>query len=578
MSTPFADRIDLQNRLFSRLSAMFGQEVPLYDRALAVNGATNRAVCDLVARLHRGFSMPPGQLERTSGERHGAIRIGRPDEYRWIARFFAQFGMEPHNFYDMTAIGPKSQPIIATAFRSTLRPEHRVFTSLLVTDYFDDATRARIESVLAGRQVFSERAKELVARAERDGGLTSEDGDALIAEATGRIFKWTGTATDHRLYEELSAAGFKIAADIACFHAHHLNHLTPNTLLMDLYTASMKHCMGELDEAAFRARATLSLARLVEQADRDWLRLHFKHLSHAEIDSYQQGTVSDRDVAEIVDGLVATFRGDAFRLSRLKHAGYKDFTEGPSWDVPVLLRQDAYKALTEPVTFTEADGTTVPATHTARFGEIEERFYATTPAGRELYDRCLAAADAAREQDPSLPKRDFAAYERAYAAPFAAFPRTLPELVAAGLVFARFAPTQAGEAAAARGGVGTSDLMSLARRGFVTCEGLRYEDFLPVSAAGIFASNLNQYGTASTARVRPTYSKATLEGVMGRGIIESTDVYAGIDAASRLDTLERLGALQQLVPSERSRLEAAVAACPPEVIRAVRGRGPAAAV
>jgi uncharacterized glyoxalase superfamily metalloenzyme YdcJ len=119
--------------------------------------------------------------------------------------------------------------------------------------------------------------------------------------------------------------------------------------------------------------------------------------------------------------------------------------------------------------------------------------------------------------------------------------------------------------------------MSLARRGFVTCEGLRYEDFLPVSAAGIFASNLNQYGTASTARVRPTYSKATLEDVMGRKIIESTEVYAGIDAASRLDTLERLGALQQLVPSERARLEAAVAACPAEVIRAVRGHGFAAA-
>jgi hypothetical protein len=99
-----------------------------------------------------------------------------------------------------------------------------------------------------------------------------------------------------------------------------------------------------------------------------------------------------------------------------------------------------------------------------------------------------------------------------------------------------------------------------------------------VSAAGIFASNLNQYGTASTARVRPTYSKATLESVMGKPIIESTDVYAGIDAASRLDTLERLGALGQLAPSERARLEAAVAACPQDVIRAVRGGGAAVAV
>ncbi|MFM9182028.1 MAG: 2-oxoadipate dioxygenase/decarboxylase family protein, partial [Phycisphaerales bacterium] len=269
MNHAMSDKFDLQNRLFCELSRMFGKEVPLYDRALAVNGATNRAVCDLLARLHRGFSISPAQLERTSGERHGAIRIGRPDEYRWVARFFGVFGMEPHNFFDMTAIGSKRQPIIATAFRSVHRPEHRVFTSLLMTGYFDDATRARIEALLAKRDVFSARAKELIERAERDGGLSAEDGDALVREGVDRIFRWTGKARDHRLYKELSDAGFKIAADIACFHAHHLNHLTPNTLLMDLYVAAMKHCMGELDEAGFRRRATRALERLAKAADRD---------------------------------------------------------------------------------------------------------------------------------------------------------------------------------------------------------------------------------------------------------------------------------------------------------------------
>lgn len=562
MNHAISDKFELQNRLFSELSRMFGKEVPLYDRALAVNGATNRAVCDLLGRLHRGFSIGPAQLERTSGERHGAIRIGRPDEYRWVARFFGVFGMEPHNFYDMTAIGSKSQPIIATAFRSVLRPEHRVFTSLLMTDYFDDATRARIEALLAKREVFPARAKELIERAEREGGLSAEDGDALVREGVDRIFRWTGKARDHRLYKELSDAGFKIAADIACFQSHHLNHLTPNTLLMDLYVAAMKHCMGELDEAGFRRRATRSLERLARAADRDWLRLHFKHLSHAEIDSYQPGQVSVADIAGVVDGLVATFRGELFRLTALKHAGFKDFTEGPSEDTPVLLRQDAYKALTEPVTFEEDDGSTVNATHTARFGEIEERFYACTPAGRALYDRCLAEADAARERDPSLPRRDWDAYERAYAAPFAAFPKTLPELVERGLVFAQFAPTPAGLAAARAGRVTTTDLVELSRQGLVTCEGLRYEDFLPVSAAGIFASNLNQYGTASTARVRPTYSKAVLEAIMGKPIVEATEVSAGIDAASRIETWTALGVIDRVPADELARLERLVSTTP----------------
>src|SRR5690606_16638963 len=144
----------------------------------------------------------------------GAIRIGRPDEYRWITKFFAAFGMEPHNYYDMTNVGAKSQPIVATAFRSRLNPEHRVFCSLLMTDYFDPQTRERIETALAKRQVFSDRAKELVEKNAQQGGLNEEDATELVREGTGRIFKWTGKAHDFRLYEDLSKAGFKIAADI----------------------------------------------------------------------------------------------------------------------------------------------------------------------------------------------------------------------------------------------------------------------------------------------------------------------------------------------------------------------------
>ena len=561
MTTQFADRIEMQNRLFAELSAMFGKEVPLYDRSLLVNRECNKAVCALVGQLHRGFAVSDAQLDKTSSERHGAIRIGRADEYRWIARFFAAFAMEPHNFYDMTNVGSKSQPIIATAFRSMVRPEHRVFTSLLMTDYFDPTTKARIDALLATRQVFSERAKELIERCEKQGGLSREDGDALIREGVDRIFKWTGKARDHGLYKDLGDAGFKIAADIACFESHHLNHLTPNTFCMDLYTAAMKHALGEMDEAGFRMRAGLALGRLAKTADRDWLRLHFKHLSHAEIDSYQPGTVSDADVKRLVDALVATFTKPVFALHTLKHAGFKDFTEGPSEDTPILLRQDAYKALTEPVQFRQADGTTVDTVHTARFGEIEERGYATTPKGRAMYDTCLAQADAAREKDPSLPKKDFAAYEALYARPFAPFPKTLPALLEQGLVYGRYAATPKG--VAAKGSLPTTDIHALVRDGFAQVEGLRYEDFLPVSAAGIFASNLNQYGTKSTAATKPVYTQSQLEQVMGKAIVDSDVVYRGMQAASLLDTFAKLGVLDRVPASQRTELQQAVAACPP---------------
>jgi uncharacterized glyoxalase superfamily metalloenzyme YdcJ len=556
--TALESKLDMQNRLFAALSAMFGKEVPLYDRALLVNKACNETVCGLLSRLHVGFAMSGEELERTSGERHGAIRIGRPDEYRWIGRLFGCFAMEPHNFYDMTNVGSKSQPIIATAFRSVHRPEHRVFSSVLMTDYFDPATKARIEALLAKRTVFSDRAKELIEKSERQGGLGREDGEALIKECTDRIFKWTGKARDHALYKELSAAGFKIAADIACFQSHHLNHLTPNTFCMDLYTAAMKHCLGEVDAAWFGARARTVLARLMKQADHDFMKLHFKHVPLEEIARYRAGSVSSADVAAAAGALVRRFAGSEFALAELKHAGFKDFTEGPSEDTPVLLRQDAYKALTEPVEFAEVDGSVVQSTHTARFGEIEERFYACTPAGRAMYDACLAEADAAREKDPGLPKRDMAAYEALYARPFAAFPKTLPELISAKLVYARYVATPKGIAAGKSGALPTTDLMELVRGGFVDYEGLRYEDFLPVSAAGIFASNLQQYGTKSTAAVKPTYTQAQLEEILGKRIVDSTTMYARFEAESKLETYRSLGLIERVSAAERRELEAAV--------------------
>jgi uncharacterized glyoxalase superfamily metalloenzyme YdcJ len=557
---PFADRIDMQNRLFAELSRMFGKEVPLYDKSLLVNQECNATVCKLLGLRHVGFRVSADELERASGERHGAIRIGRPDEYRWITRFFACFAMEPHNFYDMTNVGAKSQPIIATAFRSIVNPDHRVFTSLLMTDYFDQETKARIEALLGQRQVFSSRAKELIEKCERDGGLNSADAEALIGEGANRIFKWTGKARDHKLYKDLSDSGFKIAADIACFQSHHLNHLTPNTLCMDIYTAAMKHCLGELDAATFRTRAITALTRLAAQADRDWMRLHFKHVPTCQFDGFAPGTPRSADITDLADALVARLGHPDFNLSKLHHAGFKDVTEGPSEDTPVLLRQDAYKALTEPVEFTNPDGSVTNTTHTARFGEIEERFYATTPAGRALYDRCLAAAEAERERDPGLAKRDFAAFEASYAKHFAPFPKTLRGLLEQKLVYARYSATDGGRAA--RGSIETTDLWKLIDAGFIAYEGLRYEDFLPVSAAGIFASNLNQYGTKSTAATKPTYSQSQLEETLGKRIIDTDVEYRAMDAESLWQAYADLGLLERLPAAERSELERAIAAGP----------------
>ncbi|HNQ72386.1 MAG TPA: DUF1338 family protein [Verrucomicrobiota bacterium] len=558
MSDAFADKIEMQHRLFAELSEMFGAEVPLYDKSLLVNRECNRAVCHLLGQRHRGFTLTDAELDESSRERHGAIRIGQPGEYRLVCQFFAAFAMEPHNFYDMANVGVKSQPIIATAFRSRVNPDHRIFTSLLLTDFFDPATRARIEALLATREVFSERARQLVAKNEAQEGLDWEDAKALIAEGVNGIFKWTGHARDYPLYQELCRTGFKIAADIACFQSHHLNHLTPNTFCMDLYTAAMKFCLGELSAATFETRAQTALSRTVARADRDWMRLHFKHMERSAFDGFQAGVVPPDAARQTAAQLLQRLQQADLDLQSLNHSGFKDFTEGPPQDTPVLLRQDAYKALTEPVQFHNPDGSVVDAVHTARFGEIEQRFYATTPQGRALYDECLAMADAAREQNPDGIKTDFAAYEAACARAFAPFPKTLRELVRAGLVYARYQATPQG--LAQRGQLHTTDLNELIERGCVDYEGLRYEDFLPVSAAGIFASNLSQYGTRATAPERPVYTQADLEGILDRKIVDANATYAGLQAQSQLQTYADLGLLEQLRADEKAQLETAAAA------------------
>lgn len=553
----FADKIVMQHRLFAELSAMFGREVPLYDKSLLVNKVANETVCELLGQKYRGFSLTAEELEKASGERHGAIRIGTREEYRWVAGFFAAFAMLPHNFYDMTSLGAKSQPIIATAFRSAINPEHRVFCSLLMIDYFDPAVAARIEDSLAKRDIFSDRAKELILKNEQQGGLSEEESEELVKEGTTRIFKWLGRAHDYELYKELCDSGFKIAADISCFESHHLNHLTPNTLCMDLYTSAMKYCLGEFDEEAFIERAGHALGWLRKTSDRDYMKLHFRHLANEDIEAFGEAEVSDEAIGNLAAALTKRLSKSDLELSKLNHSGFKDFTEGPPVDTPVLLRQDAYKALTEPVTFRESDGTEVKAEHTARFGEIEQRFYATTPEGRGLYDRCLAASEAERAKDSGLVKRDYRAYEASFMKAFVEFPKTLPELLRAGLVYGRYYATKKGIAAA--GSIATTNINELASEGYADYEGLRYEDFLPFSAAGIFASNLGQYGTQSTAAEKPAYSQDLLEEIMGRRIIDPNVVYAGLQAESLLRMYNDLGLIEKLSANEKANLEAAAA-------------------
>ncbi len=166
----------------------------------------------------------------------------------------------------------------------------------------------------------------------------------------------------------------------------------------------------------------------------------------------------------------------------------KAVIEGPPRrNCPIFLRQTSFKALNEAVTFTAEDGTPQQGYHTARFGEIEQRGVALTDKGRQLYDQLLNETRARVGGAPDESNAD--EYMRILAETFTAFPDDNLKLYRQGLAyFHHFVSDKALPSGMAS--VDESHLADLIEKGFITIEPMVYEDFLPVSAAGIFQSNL----------------------------------------------------------------------------------------
>lgn len=152
----------------------------------------------------------------------------------------------------------------------------------------------------------------------------------------------------------------------------------------------------------------------------------------------------------------------------------KAVIEGPPRrQCPILLRQTAFRALEESVTFRNLDGVDADGVHTARFGEIESRGAALTRAGMDLYNTCLASGD------------------------FDALPDDWNELRTRKLAWFKY---RTATGARLQGSLPESAeaLEDLIAKGTIIPEPITYEDFLPVSAAGIFRSNLRSEGNTKT--------------------------------------------------------------------------------
>jgi len=200
----------------------------------------------------------------------------------------------------------------------------------------------------------------------------------------------------------------------------------------------------------------------------------------------------------------------------------KAVIEGPPRrKADILLRQTSFKALEEVVMFQGVAGS-----HTARFGEIEQRGVALTPKGRALYDATLVQTRSAAA------KKGAGDYTTLLADAFAVFPDDLDTLRESGLAFFRY---RAVASAVSQPVDSVSDLIAL---GALVADPQVYEDFLPVSAAGIFQSNL---GADEHSNFDASANQDAFETALGARVIDEMALYAEIEMESLAVALTQLG-------------------------------------
>lgn len=203
----------------------------------------------------------------------------------------------------------------------------------------------------------------------------------------------------------------------------------------------------------------------------------------------------------------------------------KAVVEGPpTRKCPILLRQTSFKALEEPVSFQAADGEWRAGSHTARFGEIEQRGIALTPKGRGLYDELLNVSR--KSVRPAADGSNAQEYEEALAEAFRDFPDNWTNIREQELGYFSYSLTEKGRQAV---GKSSLDIEQLIAQGFVRFDPIVYEDFLPVSAAGIFQSNL---GDDAQQEFVASPNQKRFETDLGAAVLNEFDHYAAIESAS----------------------------------------------
>ncbi len=279
------------------------------------------------------------------------------------------------------------------------------------------------------------------------------------------------------------------------------------------------------DADEFLGLAAGSFALSAEPIDRAW----YTELEKVSAVAADIGGVRSTHINHLtprvldIDALYARMSGHGIAMI--------DAIQGPPrWPGPqVLLRQTSFRALAEPRLFRESDGTVARGALRVRFGEVEARGIALTPAGRLRYDRAMTEVDAlqgASDVDDAAAQ----AWARA-------FPGSEAELFEQGL--GEYTVTAVDRAPDGR--VPGGSVADLVADGWLRVEPIVYEDFLPRSAAGIFQSNLSDAGSKDTTVQGTLLDEGWMEGVLGRTLHDPYRLYHAEHEASVRSALTALG-------------------------------------
>ncbi|MDN5852907.1 MAG: VOC family protein, partial [Actinomycetia bacterium] len=303
--------------------------------------------------------------------------------------------------------------------------------------------------------------------------------------------------------------------------------LFPPRLLALADRAEADAGLPESDAQEFLDLAAASFALAGEPVDRAW----YEELEGISGVAADIGGVASTHINHLTPRVLDI--DDLYASMSSRGIAMIDAIQGPPrWDGPdVLLRQTSFRALAEPRKMREPDGSVTTGELRVRFGEVEARGVALTPTGRDLYDRMVAAVDKRHAARPEAGRPAIA--EQVWREEL---PSSESELARRDLAYFTFAVSDVRPE-----GTPPRRLGELIEQGWVKPEPIVYEDFLPRSAAGIFASNLTSTGSMDALQGGAPRDMAWLSEAIGRTVNDPYDLYAAERRASLDDVASQLG-------------------------------------